>query len=253
LGNLGTVNGDVSTSAKDCYTFEIIVSAFNEDNNKYEVVYSHANTYNGGSPTTHTRNYRIGDPRVPVSQHYPSLTLPNYLYSDRAHRNAETDAVELQTADVTRAWEEPLKILIANQNTTANEVIAPRFLVSSPLNVMYGNISHDNSVKRAMSYQEDGYPAGRWRLPTEAEIAFIVARQNEGVIPWLFAATYYHCANGKAFYVKSAGSASTPVATDTTKAFNRFVYDLWYWGDQPASGDYSQNQYHPNGHEVSYK
>ncbi|MBR6270237.1 MAG: hypothetical protein IKR30_06700, partial [Bacteroidales bacterium] len=246
LGNLGTVNGSIQTSAKDCYTFEITVSAFNDDNNKYTVVYSNANTYNGSSPTTYTRSYRIGDPRVPVSRHYSSseASLPKYLFSDKSHRDPVTDAVTTGV-DSLRAWEEPMKILIANQSVSANEVIAPRFLVSSPLNVMYGNITHLSSVKRAMSYQEDGYPAGRWRLPTEAEIAFIVARQNEGVIPWLFAATYYHCANGKVFYVQSAGSASTPVATDTTKAYNRFVYDLWYWGDEKMD----PNVYHPNMHE----
>lgn len=27
--------------------------------------------------------------------------------------------------------------------------------------------------------------------------------------------------------------------------FNRYVYDLWYWGDEPMDPDY----YHPNQHE----
>ncbi|MBO4768457.1 MAG: hypothetical protein J5495_02865, partial [Bacteroidales bacterium] len=119
---------------------------------------------------------------------------------------------------------------------------------SSPLNVMYGGITHESSVKRAMTYQENGYPAGRWRLPTEAEIAFIVARQKEGVIPWLFASTYYHCANGRLMYVLTGNDHRNdpPISLNSSRAgFNRFVYDLWYWGEEPMD----PNVYHANMHE----
>ena len=39
---------------------------------------------------------------------------------------------------------------------------------------------------RCASYQEDGYPAGRWRLPTLAEAKYIVNLSAEGRIPSLF-------------------------------------------------------------------
>ncbi len=238
-GFLGSVNGDVSTAAKDLCSFEITVSAFNDDNKTFKVEYRNSTTYNGGTGTVHTRNYRIGDPRVPVSQYLTEdeVKLPYYLASDRAHRDPETDVPTISSNSTFGTWEEPMKILIADQGVNANEVIAPRFLVSSPMNVMYGSISNTNSLRRAMTYQENGYPAGRWRLPTEAEIAFIVARQKEGVIPWLFAGTYYQCANGRAIYVRTGDAyrLDPPISVQATNCYNRFVYDLWYWGDDPTA------------------
>ena len=39
---------------------------------------------------------------------------------------------------------------------------------------------------RCAGYQEAGYPAGRWRVPTMAEINYIVQLSGWGVIPSLF-------------------------------------------------------------------
>ena len=250
-GNLGTIygNGTSNVTANSVYTTEITVSAFNEDNNSFVIEYRNATTYNGGTATRHTRNYRIGDPRVPASNHYTAseFSIPNYLYSDKTHRDADDTESTVSTGNVYRAWEKPMEILIANQGVDANEVIAPRFLVSSALNIMSSGLTHLQSARRAATYQEDGYPAGRWRLPTEAEIAFIVARQKEGALPWLFAETYYHCANGRMVYVRMGDSYKNdpPISVNPTNGYNRFVYDLWYWGD----GKMDDTMYHPNMHE----
>lgn len=45
--------------------------------------------------------------------------------------------------------------------------------------------------QRCASYQEFGYPAGRWRVPTKAEIEFMITLSNAGVIPSLFTATNF--------------------------------------------------------------
>ena len=252
-GNIGSVygNNNSGVSANSVYTTEIIVSAFNEENNTFEIDYRNATTYNGGTATRHTRHYRIGDPRVPASNHYTEtqFSIPDYLYSDKTHRDPVTDdpittdedGQPLQ--DVFKRWEDPMMILIADQGVDANEVIAPHFLISSAMNVMSGALTHLQSVRRAATYQEDGYPAGRWRLPTEAEIAFIVARQKEGSLPWLFAQTYYHCANGRMVYVGM--NNNPPVSVEPVNGYNRFVYDLWYWGDEKMDA----SVYHPNMHE----
>ena len=246
---MGYIFGDNSSTtvvANTVYMTEITVSAFNETNDHFAIQYRNSTTYNGGTGTDITRYYKVGDPRVPVSTHYPSFTLPEYLYSDATHR----DDPDYTGGNKFQSWEDPLKILIASQNADANEVIAPRFLVSSALNYISSSIPHDGSMRRATCYQEAGYPAGRWRLPTEAEIAFIVARQKEGVIPELFAGTYYHCANGRLVYV-AKNNTNPPISveaqhgTATQVGCNRFVYDLWYWGDEPMDPSF----YHANMHE----
>ena len=87
--------------------------------------------------------------------------------------------------------------------------------------------------KRCASYQEDGYPAGRWRLPTYAEAAFIVSLSNEKKIPYLFnTGTNYWCAHGD---FKPNGN-NVDLNPDGNSNSVRCVYDEWYWGsDQIAN------------------
>ena len=67
---------------------------------------------------------------------------------------------------------------------------------------------------RCAAYQEDGYPAGRWRLATYAELEFIAMLCAKDALPYsLFGASDYWSATGalelvwtltqKAVYVKS--------------------------------------------------
>ena len=51
--------------------------------------------------------------------------------------------------------------------------------------------------RRCASYQEDGYPAGRWRLPTKAEFQFILTQINYENLPQVYLSSYsYWCAHG---------------------------------------------------------
>ena len=119
-------------------------------------------------------------------------------------------------------------------------LIAPEFLVGSAWGAESGNvaITFDQAQKRCATYQEKGYPAGRWRLPTEAELMFCIQRQEEGLIPttfdlregnWASSGYYYQNKNntGAKFYQGSGGEV----------AFLRCVYDSWYWGDQPYDAE----------------
>ena len=81
---------------------------------------------------------------------------------------------------------------------------------------------------RCAAYQEDGYPAGRWRLPTVAEIEYINTLSEHHFIPSLFYGTDYY-------------SASPGVAYNSGRRVNnqylgsvRCVYDDWYWGSDPV-------------------
>lgn len=118
----------------------------------------------------------------------------------------------------------------------AQNVIAPAYMVASSWGKA-GNISHATARKRCASYQEGGYPAGRWRLPTKAEVEYIVKLSTEGKIPRLFgqagSSTDYWVSSG--VYNTSTGYRERPLQNDgnmNNNAYIRCVYDVWYWGDQ---------------------
>ena len=110
----------------------------------------------------------------------------------------------------------------------AGLVIAPEYKIASS----YGkttSISYNNAKRRCASYQENGYPAGRWRLPTQAEIEFIVKRSVDGVIPTLFNGSYW----GAGGYYTSTDQSWT-FGTTATQIAVRCVYDVWYWGNEQS-------------------
>lgn len=64
-------------------------------------------------------------------------------------------------------------------------VIAPAFKMASS----YGKTSdlvYDRARERCAAYQENGYPAGRWRVPTVAEIEFVISLSEYNHIPDLY-------------------------------------------------------------------
>lgn len=104
-------------------------------------------------------------------------------------------------------------------------VIAPEYKIASS----YGkttSVSYDNAKKRCASYQENGYPAGRWRLPTQAEVEFIVQRSKDGVIPELFNGTYWGAGG---YYDENNNRWISGTGGDDRAV--RCVYDVWYWGN----------------------
>ncbi len=116
-------------------------------------------------------------------------------------------------------------------------MVAPKFRLASGYGTVTettGANSLETMKKRCASYQEDGYPAGRWRLPTRAEFQFILTQINLGNLPGVYLENYdYWCAHGlgepengvvKMNYISNSQgggySSITPV---------RCVYDEWYW------------------------
>lgn len=242
-GTITRRQGVSNTISHNFYTTDLTITAFSDGsggstaNNTYRIQESNTTTW---STNTATYSYKIGDPRVTASSVYGNgWSLLNYATDNNN----------------TAAWQSPGSIMICGQDNgndrNNRNTIAPRILISSALNAMGDGLSFENAVKRAAVYQEAGYPAGRWRLPTEAEIAFIFARQQDDTVPELFASgTTYWAGSGRQVRVNNN---NLQFRARTGNAYNRFVYDLWYWGDQPADVTYSSNQYHPNGHIVSYK
>ena len=134
----------------------------------------------------------------------------------------------------------------AAENT--QNVISPKFISASS----YGKtlpVTYEGAKKRCAAYQEYGYPAGRWRIPTEAEILFLQKLNTDSKIPSLFnpSTTNGYWAAGALLYVKdgsgndlfvdlsgvtaNTGSVGYTVGSNTYTSYVRCVYDTWYWGD----------------------
>lgn len=141
-------------------------------------------------------NYQIGDPR--------SLTVDNLSMRDlSSYRPTRTDK------DTYR-------------------VIAPAFKIASSRGKTL-DVTFENAQRRCAAYQEDGYGAGRWRIPTRAEIEFIVNLSADRKIPTLFDGEYW-CADG---YYYSSNDTNFHNGDESDQAV-RCVYDVWYWGNDRA-------------------
>ena len=127
-----------------------------------------------------------------------------------------------------------------NENT--RNMIAPIIRIASSYSVTEDVTTRDIAEKRCASYQEDGYPAGRWRMPTYAEVEFICRMSSEGKIPDLFYKPtssngfriYYWCAHGQ-FSPNYNGGIDLGSGAETI----RCVYDEWYWTDKCDKGTFT--------------
>lgn len=120
--------------------------------------------------------------------------------------------------------------LPADVNSSA-KLISPQFMLASSYGACPSTMSKEDAERRCATYQEDGYPAGRWRLPTEAEIKYAVQLFDWGVIPELFSSSMdYWSAQGKidGASIENLGNSGSGVV--------RCVYDTWYWGTEHTPG-----------------
>ncbi|MBQ9462551.1 MAG: hypothetical protein IJU68_02710 [Bacteroidales bacterium] len=109
-------------------------------------------------------------------------------------------------------------------------MLAPAYRISTKLSGSeYGGTPLEQARMRCASFQENGFPAGRWRLPTEGEVRFISNLSAHEVFEWQFSGNYWS-ANG-AVNVNKANKTVTRVPY-VTVAMLRCVYDSWYWGDE---------------------
>lgn len=152
-------------------------------------------------------NYAIGDPR--------SSTVDNLDFLNK-EINGKT-----------------LSYYYPTRKNDVQNVIAPAFKIASSWGVVNsGSLTYETAKRRCASYQENGYPAGRWRVPTEAEIQYIVSLSDRGVIPVLFGGDYY--ASSGRYYDNNSSPAG--FRDDSWGGHVvRCVYDVWYWGNEKMS------------------
>lgn len=112
----------------------------------------------------------------------------------------------------------------------ANTIISPAYKIASSYGKTYV-VTYENAVRRCASYQENGYPAGRWRIPTKAEIEFVVNRSTGGDIPTLFDGGYW-ASNGQYYSTTDGWQGTDGNINSTSDHYVRCVYDVWYWGNE---------------------
>lgn len=122
---------------------------------------------------------------------------------------------------------------MADESSRTRNMLAPSYRVASKFGgtefggEFFSDITREYARYRCAGYQEDGFPAGRWRLPTEGEILFIAQLSAKGAFETLFSKNgTYWSANGPIL----VGDGTVSPVTKSV-ALLRCVYDSWYWGD----------------------
>lgn len=216
------------------------------------------------------QSYEIGDPRTLYYNNYlsPIYTLENGRFTpeDRVSLDPLKDLSETESFGVTRlsglgsygqgavtrrynipfataqnvvsGGRDILRYYYPTDETMGSgskeNFIAPSFRIASSLGkVMQG--FRIEARRRCAVYQEAGRPAGRWRLPTKAEIKYIARLSADGRIPILLGDNddptkfgNYWSANG-ALQVNGVGVVRDVVAKENEEYAPRCVYDEWYW------------------------
>lgn len=208
------------------------LSSFNSTNHTYTV-----DVVDGNTTTSTTFEYIIGDPRV-ENDFTGSPKLEPYLSNmNTNYNNASYVSAYVRRYNVTRTdWGDMADaILIGETDHERNNLIAPYILINSAYSSQIGTsgygISFEEAKKKCATWQEGGYPAGRWRLPTEAEIMYVVSRQNDETIPILFNSSKGSCYWAASGYYYDEGKLQKP-ASNFSDGACRCVYDAWYWGDE---------------------
>lgn len=111
--------------------------------------------------------------------------------------------------------------------------VAPALVIASSRAVCY-SMSESDAKKRCSAYQENGRPAGRWRLPTYKEIEFIFSLSSKNLIPTLFSTDSKYMASSSSIQITSDGKFEKTTGNSNV----RCVYDEWYWGDERLKEGY---------------
>lgn len=146
------------------------------------------------------------------------------------------ESVTGQSLGLSTAFNNKSLLYYYPSRTDNDNYIAPSFRVASSYGKCGGTMDHDDAVKRCAAYQEYGFPAGRWRVPTTAEMQYIAMISRKGWIPHLFS-------DGKNYWAASEritySTSSEPTGNNSTSgnAYIRCVYDEWYWGADKCAVD----------------
>lgn len=173
-------------------------------------------------------DYMLGDPRVMVIDNL-NANWPNNTNTGAAATEWSNNTTSVQGTTRQLSYYYPV-----DHTAKANNIIAPKFRIASSRGATQP-MTYANAFRRCASYQEFGYPAGRWRLPTVAEVMYIAKLNADEKIERLLGGgnsgtTDYWCNNG---FVTVNNTNNDPpqmnYSTPTGNKYVRCVYDDWYW------------------------
>ena len=186
--------------------------------------------------------YIIGDPRSRISDieldddNNATNISSNWVSADAVKYDANGNIVRDANGAVQYETRSLQYYYPTETQGNAFQIVSPKFRMVSFFSSGWGNITSKGAEMRCATYQEDGFPAGRWRLPTEAEIMFVVDLQKAGVITDVFygSSEYFSATevDNTHRYKISYPTNGTPSWSSATTGSVRCVYDEWYWGDE---------------------
>lgn len=170
-------------------------------------------------------SYLLGDPRKNSVDNLVS-GWPTTVSSDAASWSANVQPIS-GGANRRMTYYYP-----SDNSSDADNIIAPRFRIASSKGATQP-MTYANSFRRCATYQEDGYPAGRWRVPTKAEIEYIAQLNADGKIDMLLGGetgtTDYWCNSGYVTVEMGESPIYTAYSGESTTRYVRCVYDDWFW------------------------
>lgn len=200
-----------------------------------------------------TADYVICDPRA------DAINITNFPKYDReasgwGDNRTSIGAISVQ-ADVT-GDNEITGYRPTITGSAATNFVAPEFKVASSCGTYKEGDSriylNTSGYYRCAGYQEAGYPAGRWRIPTPAELNVIGRLCSEGKIASIFVdGVVYMSSDGPYSYNERNGGTFTKSDAEHSGSI-RCVYDSWYWTDKvkntknfvwAAEGDTAKSAY----------
>ena len=215
----------------------------------------------GNSSNTNTNMYIIDTSVLPTTGKIASYMLGdprsrsiNNLNGSKTSFNTTGLSAAATWSNTKSDWDNTSRQLTyyypVGTSSDYNDFIAPRLRIASSFGSTQPMTYYD-AFRRCASYQESGYPAGRWRLPTKAEIEYIAQLNSDGKIPLLLGAdsgtTDYWCNSGYMTVQKGRTPSYTQSTTNTVTigsgyysqtvsgSYVRCVYDDWYWGESDHS------------------
>ncbi len=183
--------------------------------------------------TDTNKDYVIADPRTQTVNNFPYLSNNTEGDWTISSNSLETNgSLSTTTRLMTNYYP-------SSSDSTQKNYIAPQFRIASQYGVTVTLNNLTKAQRRCASYQENGRPAGRWRLPTIAEIKFIANLSATKHIPYLFGDSNetdvrYWCASG-AVTVNNKDREVSESKNENNHV--RCVYDEWYWGNDTLKAD----------------
>lgn len=190
--------------------------------------------------------YVIADPRQNiVNNNLENLFSNNAVVKDDSEvalwsvaAPSLTDLTGVENADYIYNQNKTQRLLSyyypTDENPQKANYVASKITVASSRGAT-GELTKIGARRRCASYQENGRPAGRWRLPTPGEIEFIMNISVSGKIPFLFGSksgsSDYWTSYGYVIVNNKENTFSKEEGT-TGRKWIRCVYDEWYWKDK---------------------